>query len=266
MAHAGLPQVDYRAVRARALVADRSGVLLACRLWACRCSSSRRAWAPRSGSSGVAVGGAAGGAWRPRSSTTSWRSSRRPPAGSRWSARCSATATRSPPSRARSCSPRGETGWYDYEAKYTPGGMQLVVPGARSPTCVRERVRELAIEAFQRAGCSGLARVDFFVERRAGAAQRAQHDARLHRDERVRVAVRGERRAVRRAARPAVELGVRAPRGGAARTVTNAAVRMNRDRVGRRSSAAGSWAPGSPSRSAVAGHAGARARRRRRRS
>jgi len=57
----------------------------------------------------------------------------------------------------------GETGWYDYEAKYTPGGMQLVVP-ARVPGWVRERIQELAIEAFQRTGCSGLARVDFFIE------------------------------------------------------------------------------------------------------
>ena len=57
----------------------------------------------------------------------------------------------------------GEEAWYDYEAKYTPGGMQLVVP-ARIPTRVRERVRELALEAFRLTGCSGLARVDFFVE------------------------------------------------------------------------------------------------------
>jgi D-alanine-D-alanine ligase len=57
----------------------------------------------------------------------------------------------------------GEAGWYDYEAKYSAGGMQLVVP-ARIPTPVRERVRELAIAAFVRAGCSGLARVDFFVD------------------------------------------------------------------------------------------------------
>ena len=53
--------------------------------------------------------------------------------------------------------------WYDYEAKYTPGGMELVVP-ARVPETVRERVRELAVEAFLRTGCRGLARVDFFVE------------------------------------------------------------------------------------------------------
>ncbi len=53
--------------------------------------------------------------------------------------------------------------WYDYEAKYTPGGMELVVP-ARLPDATAERVRELAVETFLRAGCSGLARVDFFVE------------------------------------------------------------------------------------------------------
>lgn len=56
----------------------------------------------------------------------------------------------------------GEGGWYDYEAKYTQGGMQLIVP-ARVPDETRERVRSLAIEVFQRAGCAGLARVDFFV-------------------------------------------------------------------------------------------------------
>jgi D-alanine-D-alanine ligase len=53
--------------------------------------------------------------------------------------------------------------WYDYEAKYTPGGMELQVP-ARIPERVRERVRELALQTFRSAGCSGLARVDFFVE------------------------------------------------------------------------------------------------------
>ncbi len=56
----------------------------------------------------------------------------------------------------------GEGGWYDYEAKYTPGAMELVVP-ARVSASVRERIRELAREAFVRSGCSGLARVDFFV-------------------------------------------------------------------------------------------------------
>jgi D-alanine-D-alanine ligase len=53
--------------------------------------------------------------------------------------------------------------WYDYEAKYSDGGMELVVP-ARVADAVRERVRELAVRVFQIVECSGLARVDFFVE------------------------------------------------------------------------------------------------------
>ncbi len=53
--------------------------------------------------------------------------------------------------------------WYDYEAKYEPGGMELVVP-ARIPEAVARGVRRLAVETFLRVGCAGLARVDFFVE------------------------------------------------------------------------------------------------------
>ena len=52
--------------------------------------------------------------------------------------------------------------WYDYEAKYDPGGMELVVP-ARIDDATQERVRSLAKEVFLRVGCTGLARVDFFV-------------------------------------------------------------------------------------------------------
>jgi D-alanine-D-alanine ligase len=57
----------------------------------------------------------------------------------------------------------GERRWYDYEAKYTPGGMELIVP-ARVPAQTRERVRGLAVDVYRRVGCSGLARVDFFIE------------------------------------------------------------------------------------------------------
>jgi D-alanine-D-alanine ligase len=56
-----------------------------------------------------------------------------------------------------------ESGWYDYQAKYTPGGMELIVP-ARVPPAVRDRVTELALQTFLRTGVCGLARVDFFVE------------------------------------------------------------------------------------------------------
>ena len=57
----------------------------------------------------------------------------------------------------------GAAGWYDYEAKYTPGGMELIVP-ARISDSARERVRSLAVEAFVRSRCAGFARVDFFVD------------------------------------------------------------------------------------------------------
>jgi len=53
--------------------------------------------------------------------------------------------------------------WYDYEAKYSDGGMDLIVP-ARLPDTVTEQIRALAVDTFLRVGCAGLARVDFFVE------------------------------------------------------------------------------------------------------
>ncbi len=53
--------------------------------------------------------------------------------------------------------------WYDYEAKYAAGGMDLAVPAPISEI-ETARVRDLAAEVFRLAGCSGLARCDFFVE------------------------------------------------------------------------------------------------------
>jgi D-alanine-D-alanine ligase len=53
--------------------------------------------------------------------------------------------------------------WYDYEAKYTPGAMELRVP-ARVPDATAAEIRRLAAETFARVGCTGLARVDFFVD------------------------------------------------------------------------------------------------------
>ena len=65
-------------------------------------------------------------------------------------------------------SPPGEivtraSDWYDYEAKYAEGGMELRVP-AEVGEAARERVRELARRVFTLCGCSGLARCDFFVD------------------------------------------------------------------------------------------------------
>jgi D-alanine-D-alanine ligase len=53
--------------------------------------------------------------------------------------------------------------WYDYEAKYQPGGMELVLPPRLEPETI-ERVRELAVGVYRLVGCAGMARVDFFVE------------------------------------------------------------------------------------------------------
>jgi D-alanine-D-alanine ligase len=60
--------------------------------------------------------------------------------------------------------------WYDYAAKYTDGGMRLIVP-ARIPAAVADRVRALAADVFRRVDCAGLARCDFFVEDPDGDAR-----------------------------------------------------------------------------------------------
>ena len=52
--------------------------------------------------------------------------------------------------------------WYDYEAKYDDGEMDLVVP-ARITGEQTARVQELAVQAFVATECEGMARVDCFV-------------------------------------------------------------------------------------------------------
>jgi D-alanine-D-alanine ligase len=52
--------------------------------------------------------------------------------------------------------------WYDFEAKYAEGGMELIVPAPLEDETVA-RVRELAARVFTAVGGTGLARCDFFV-------------------------------------------------------------------------------------------------------
>jgi D-alanine-D-alanine ligase len=52
--------------------------------------------------------------------------------------------------------------WYDYEAKYDEGEMDLLVP-ARITQEQIERAQELAVRAFVAADCEGMARADLFV-------------------------------------------------------------------------------------------------------
>jgi len=52
--------------------------------------------------------------------------------------------------------------WYDYEAKYDEGEMDLVVPARLTPEQI-ERAQELAVNAFKATDCEGMARADLFV-------------------------------------------------------------------------------------------------------
>ncbi len=58
--------------------------------------------------------------------------------------------------------PSGE--WYDYEAKYLSGASQILIPAPITPE-LAEQVRTLAIQAFKAIDGSGLARVDFLLNR-----------------------------------------------------------------------------------------------------
>ena len=57
--------------------------------------------------------------------------------------------------------------FYDYEAKYVEGGMDLIVP-AELPDDTTEEIRRIARSAYTSIDAAGMARVDFFVERGTG--------------------------------------------------------------------------------------------------
>ena len=57
--------------------------------------------------------------------------------------------------------------FYDYTAKYLEEGTQLRIPAKLEPAQVR-RFQEYARRAFLAIECRGMARVDFFLERRTG--------------------------------------------------------------------------------------------------
>ncbi|NLE23953.1 MAG: D-alanine--D-alanine ligase [Clostridiaceae bacterium] len=53
--------------------------------------------------------------------------------------------------------------FYDYNAKYIDGKSDTIIP-ANIDKKIMEQVKEYAVRAFKALGCSGLSRVDFFVE------------------------------------------------------------------------------------------------------
>ena len=67
------------------------------------------------------------------------------------------------PAASLPCEITYESEWYDYSTKYLEGQARVTVPAPVSPEITRQ-VRELAIAAFRAIDCSGMARVDFFLE------------------------------------------------------------------------------------------------------
>jgi D-alanine-D-alanine ligase len=57
--------------------------------------------------------------------------------------------------------------FYDYAAKYLEEGTQLLIPAKLKPAQVK-KVQALAVAAFRALELSGMARVDFFLEKRGG--------------------------------------------------------------------------------------------------
>jgi D-alanine-D-alanine ligase len=57
---------------------------------------------------------------------------------------------------------RPKNEWYDYEAKYTKGMTEFILPAELSPE-MTARVKDYAVKAFEVCGCSGVSRVDFLI-------------------------------------------------------------------------------------------------------
>ena len=57
---------------------------------------------------------------------------------------------------------RTKTEWYDYEAKYTAGMTEFVLPAELSAEMTKQ-VKQIAIDAFNACACKGVSRVDFLV-------------------------------------------------------------------------------------------------------
>lgn len=62
------------------------------------------------------------------------------------------------------------TRFYDYEAKYAPGGSKHVLPAQISPFVYQE-ARRLALKAHYALGCRGVSRADFRYDDRSGGAE-----------------------------------------------------------------------------------------------
>ena len=59
---------------------------------------------------------------------------------------------------------RTKTEWYDFDAKYTKGLSEFIVPATGLSKEATELTKKIAVEAHETAGCSGVTRVDFMVK------------------------------------------------------------------------------------------------------
>ena len=59
--------------------------------------------------------------------------------------------------------------FYDYTAKYLEEGTRLIIP-AKLTAAQTRRIQNCAVRAFQAIECTGMARLDFFLENRTGRA------------------------------------------------------------------------------------------------
>lgn len=57
---------------------------------------------------------------------------------------------------------RPKNEWYDYEAKYTKGMTEFILPAEISSE-MTQRVKDTAVRAFKSCGCSGVSRIDFLI-------------------------------------------------------------------------------------------------------
>jgi D-alanine-D-alanine ligase len=57
--------------------------------------------------------------------------------------------------------------FYDYTAKYLEEGSQIVIPAELKPAQA-QKIQQYAVDAFRALELSGMARVDFFLEKKAG--------------------------------------------------------------------------------------------------
>ena len=59
---------------------------------------------------------------------------------------------------------RTKTEWYDFDAKYTKGLSEFIVPATGLSKEATQKVKDIAVKAHQTAGCSGVSRIDFMIK------------------------------------------------------------------------------------------------------